>query len=134
MATQRPLLAAGLPDLQLDGLAADPARELLDAFSPRLTPAARSRILAEARGNPLALIELPAALAVTHATAAGRLPLTRRLERAFAARAAELPPATRALLLIAAADDHSAPAQVMQAAAIATGCHRANGQRPRPRR
>jgi DNA-binding CsgD family transcriptional regulator len=115
-----PLLAAGLPDLQLDGLAADPARELLDAFSPCLTPAARSRILAEARGNPLALIELPAALAVTHATAAGHLPLTRRLERAFAARAAELPPATRAVLLIAAADDHSAPAQVMQAAAIAT--------------
>jgi hypothetical protein len=43
------------------------------------------------------------------------------LERAFAARAAELPPATRTLLLIATADDHSELAQVMRAAAIAAG-------------
>jgi DNA-binding CsgD family transcriptional regulator len=118
-----PLLGAGLPALQLDGLAAAPARELLDNASPGLAPGARGRVLAEARGNPLALAELAAALAARDRAAAtpGRLPLTRRLEQAFAARAAELPPAARALLLIAAADDHSALGQVMQAAAIITG-------------
>jgi DNA-binding CsgD family transcriptional regulator len=118
-----PLLGAGLPGLQLEGLAAAAAGELLDGTSPGLPPAARSRVLAEAGGNPLALIELPAALTADPGTAAapGRLPLTRRLEQALAARAAELPRAAQALLLIAAADDGSTLAQVMRAAAIATG-------------
>jgi DNA-binding CsgD family transcriptional regulator len=116
-----PLLETGLPVQQLDGLPAEPARELLDATAPRLAPAARSRILTESCGNPLALSELCTAITVTPASAAGHPPLTKRLERVFAAHAAELPPATRTLLLVAATDDHSALAQVMRAAAIATG-------------
>jgi DNA-binding CsgD family transcriptional regulator len=118
-----PLLDAGLPSLHLAGLASQPSRDLLDARSPGLVAPARRRVLAEARGNPLALIELPAALtaAPRATTAPGRLPLTRRLEQAFAARAAELPAPARTLLLIAAADDGSDLAQVMKAAALTAG-------------
>ncbi|HEY6496240.1 MAG TPA: ATP-binding protein, partial [Trebonia sp.] len=121
-----PLLDVGLPGLRLDGLAAGPAGELLDAAFPRQDPAARGRVLAAARGNPLALTELPAAVAAG-AGLPGHLPLTPRLRLAFAARATELPRATRSLLLIAAADDHAALAEVMRAAAIATGTEPAIG-------
>jgi DNA-binding CsgD family transcriptional regulator len=113
-----PLLQAGLPGLHLEGLAAVPAGKLLDAAFPCLLPAARGRIIAEAEGNPLGLIELPSALAAAPARAGGRLPLTRRLEQVFAARAAELPAVTQTLLLVAAADEHSTLAQVMKAATV----------------
>ncbi len=55
------------------------------------------------------------------ATVPGVLPLTRRLERAFSARAAELGPVTATLLLLAAADDSSAPTQVMKSAGLIAG-------------
>jgi DNA-binding CsgD family transcriptional regulator len=116
-----PLLDAALPLMRLDGLSPAPAAELLDARSPRLVPAARRQVLAEAQGNPLALVELAAAFAAAPAHSAGPLPLTRRLAQAFAARAGELPRVVQTLLLIAAAADHSTLAQVMKAAAIVTG-------------
>ena len=51
---------AGLPELALAGLGADDARPLLDATIPGpLDERVRDRILAEAAGNPLALLELP---------------------------------------------------------------------------
>jgi DNA-binding CsgD family transcriptional regulator/tetratricopeptide (TPR) repeat protein len=119
------LLTAGLAELHLDRLAERPALELLDARFPDLPPAVRARVAAEADGNPLALLELPAArgtrLRGGRAALADRLPQTERLEKAFAARAAELPRATRTLLLIAAADDESALAQVLGAAAMVLG-------------
>ena len=118
-----PLLAARLPELHLEGLSEQPARELLGARHPRLTPAVASRVVAGARGNPLALIELPAALAASPAglTVPGLLPLSQPLADAFSARAAELDPITVALLLLAAADDSSTPAQVMKAAGLIAG-------------
>jgi DNA-binding CsgD family transcriptional regulator len=119
-----PLLDAGLPELRLEGLGEQSARDLLDARHPRLASATRGRVAAEARGNPLALIELPAALhprARAGTGVPGRLPLTPRLEQAFGARAAELDPVLRTLLLLAAADDSSAPAQVMKAAGLVAG-------------
>ncbi len=83
------------------------------------------RLLGQAEGNPLALLELPAALGSSarggEAPLPGRLPLTARLERAFAARAAELPPATRTLLQIASADDGSELAEILRAAQPASG-------------
>ena len=120
-----PLLAAGLPELHLERLGPGPARELLDARFPRLAPAIRTRVLAEAEGNPLALLELPAALGsgVRNGSSAmpDRLPLTERLERAFASRAAELPRVTQTLLLVAAADDSFPLALVMKATEIVLG-------------
>ena len=55
-----------------------------------------------AAGNPLALTELPVTAA---RIAPGSLPLTQRLEQAFAARVSELPAATQLLLLVAAHSD-----------------------------
>src|SRR3954447_10782296 len=81
----------GLPDLVIDGLAADEARLLLDATIPGpLDERVRRRILDETRGNPLALIELPRGL--TPAELAGGFgipdarPLATRIEHTFLRR------------------------------------------------
>jgi DNA-binding CsgD family transcriptional regulator len=119
------LLEAGLPELHLDPLADEAAGELLDAHFPGLAPAVRTRVLEEGEGNPLALLELPAALG--SGVRGGdeelptRLPLTTRLEHAFASRAAELPSATRTLLRIAAVDDGGGLAEIISAAEIVAG-------------
>ena len=62
------------------------AAALLDARAPGLPDVVRARLLDEAAGNPLALVELPGGLG-HGATVPKWLPLTTRLERAFAARA-----------------------------------------------
>jgi hypothetical protein len=122
-----PLIRAGLPEMRLGGLADGPARALLSARFPALTPAVRDRILEEAAGNPLALEELPLVLpAATDSgkgALPGRLPLTARLERAFAASAAELPAAGLALVRVASADDSSDITEIMHAARIAVREH-----------
>jgi len=85
-----PFASAGLTELHVAGLDDASARSLLQTCAAGLSSADRERILKEAQGNPLALIELSSALEA--AAAAGLellppfLPLTGRLERAFAAR------------------------------------------------
>ena len=97
---------AGLPDLALPGLDDDASRMLLDRNAAGLSEELKGRILAEAAGNPLALIELPAAAVHLDLTSASEpLPLTARLEAAFASRLTALDADVRALLLIAALDD-----------------------------
>jgi DNA-binding CsgD family transcriptional regulator len=98
---------AGLPELSLEGLQPAAASELLDTHAPTLEQGTRVQLLEAARGNPLALIELPVAW---KAVRPGRLfmdwlPLTASLEQAFAARTRELPYTTRQLLLVAALND-----------------------------
>jgi DNA-binding CsgD family transcriptional regulator/tetratricopeptide (TPR) repeat protein len=104
-----PFDAAGLPELALTGLAEDAAAALLDSRAAGLAPEVRARVLAEAAGNPLALVELPIALETPDDRARARrwLPLTDRLEQAFGRRAGALPAATRTLLLVAALDEGS---------------------------
>jgi len=89
------------------GLTESAATALLDARAPGLDRALRHRLLAEAAGNPLALVELPKAvrpgLPASRGLPPPLLPLTARLERAFAAQESELPAATRTVLLAAAA-------------------------------
>ncbi|HEY2200241.1 MAG TPA: LuxR C-terminal-related transcriptional regulator, partial [Solirubrobacteraceae bacterium] len=78
----------------------------------------------EAEGNPLALLELPLALdspGREGAVLPVNLPLTTRLEHAFASRAAELPGATRTLLRVAAVDDGDELAEILSAAEIVCG-------------
>jgi DNA-binding CsgD family transcriptional regulator len=88
--------------LELGPLDDDAAAALLDGSGgEELDGAQRSAVLASAAGNPLALVELPRALRAGGA-ADGLLPMTDRLERAFAARLDELPAATRTALLLAA--------------------------------
>jgi DNA-binding CsgD family transcriptional regulator len=73
---------------------------------PDLHPLVRSRVLGVAQGNPLALLELPQALSDSQRSAMEPLPLVlplgQRLQELFTSRVAQLPPATRALLLAAA--------------------------------
>jgi DNA-binding CsgD family transcriptional regulator len=116
-----PLDDAGLPELRLEGLDGPAAAALLDARAPGLAPTLRDRLLADAAGNPLALVELPKATRHGQLATGRLLPLTARLERAFADRESGLPTATRALLLAAAADDDSALHEVLAAASALAG-------------
>ncbi len=102
---------------------ADPpdAEALLDERAPALPVGMRWRVLAEAAGNPLALVELPRALSAAGTGSLEFLPLTARLERAFAARLTLLPAATRLLLLAAAANDGPDLTAALRAAALLTG-------------
>lgn len=116
-----PLGGAGLSELPLAGLSPEACRALLDTSFPGLASMERERVLKDAAGNPLALLELPVALQAVQADHAGTLPevlpLTSRLERAFATRTLGLPAATRALLLIAAVDDSDDLTEVLRAGA-----------------
>jgi DNA-binding CsgD family transcriptional regulator/tetratricopeptide (TPR) repeat protein len=112
---------AGLEEMRLAPLDEASAAELLDAHTPDLAPTVRQRLLDDAAGNPLALIELP--IGLEPGAGAGEmlpdhLPLSVRLEGAFAARLPELPRATQMLLLVAAADGGASLAEVLSAAAI----------------
>lgn len=106
--------------LVLGGLEEGAARELLRTTAPGLAPSVRDRLLREAQGNPLALLDLPAALGDSvrggGALLPSRLPLTERLERAFATRLTALPLATQVLLQVAAADDGGVLTEILRAA------------------
>ncbi|MEU9331556.1 AAA family ATPase [Streptomyces sp. NPDC048290] len=120
-----PLDALTLPEIRPGALSRAAAEALLDAVEPRLDPALRHRVLDAAAGNPLALIELPAALrrpgAAAGALTSAAIPLTTRLRRAFASRLAELPSATRAALLVAALADEGREAEILAAGEALTG-------------
>ena len=117
------MAGAGLSELAVEPLADDPAAALLDRVAPGLPPALRTRILREAAGNPLGLVELPAVSDRLTESAAPpeQLPLTVRLERNYALTASSLPAAARALLLVAAVDDSPATGEIVAAAAVLTG-------------
>jgi DNA-binding CsgD family transcriptional regulator len=113
---------AGLPEVRLVGLDEEAAGALVDASAGDLTPSLRRRVLEIAGGNPLALLELPDALRLDNARMDGYLPgtasLTSRLERAFAQQVSGLPAQTRDLLLVAAADERAAAAELLAAASF----------------
>jgi DNA-binding CsgD family transcriptional regulator len=99
----------GLPELMLNGLDEEDARALLATAIPgRLDERVRDRIVAETRGNPLALLELPRGLTAAQLAGGFALPdassLPDRLKDHYLRRLAELPPPTQQLMLLAAAD------------------------------
>ena len=108
--TREPIEALnGLPELFVDGIGDDDARALLaSGIHGPLDERVRERIIAETRGNPLALLELPRGL--TPAELAGGFalpdarPLADRIERSFLRRVRSLPPKSQQLLLTAAAE------------------------------
>jgi DNA-binding CsgD family transcriptional regulator len=115
------LAFAGLPQLVLRGLPPQDARELLAAVIPgALDERVLNRIVAETRGNPLALLELPRGLTSAELTGGFRLPdgqdLSDRIEDGFQRRLAPLPPDTRRLLLVAGVDPTGDPALIYRAA------------------
>ncbi|MGW1816647.1 AAA family ATPase [Streptomyces sp. NPDC002125] len=98
----------GYERIELGPLDAGAANRLLDQQPTPPTGRTRVRILEEAAGNPLALVELAHATAIRHPEGSGvegPLPVTDRLERIFAGQAADLPEPTRRILLLLAAAD-----------------------------
>jgi DNA-binding CsgD family transcriptional regulator len=104
---------AGLPQLELAPLDERAAAELVGARFPGLAVRTRQRVLDEARGNPLALLELPALLAASPPAGPTRLPaavpLSRRLQSMFAAGVTAQREGTRHLLLLMALDGTGDP-------------------------
>jgi AAA ATPase domain len=110
---------AMLPELQVKGLSERDARALLDAaLTGPVDARVREQIVAETRGNPLALLELPRAATLAHLAGGFGLPgaLPGRIEDSFRRRVDVLPAQTRRLLLLAAADPTGDPVLVWRAA------------------
>jgi DNA-binding CsgD family transcriptional regulator len=113
--------SSGLPELVVAGLPDADARELLRSALPGLVnERVRDRIIAETRGNPLALLELPRGLTLAELAcgfgSAAALP--RRIEESFRRQLKPLPADTRQLLLVAAAEPLDDPVLVWRAAEL----------------
>ena len=110
----------GLPKLVVRGLAPEDARDLLGGVIAPVDDRVLDRLVAESRGNPLALTELPRALSRTQLAGgfglAGACPLSRRIEESFLRRFEALPEATRRLMLLAAAEPVGDPLLLLRAA------------------
>jgi DNA-binding CsgD family transcriptional regulator len=118
----RPFRADGLDELVLTGLDPEAARALLDErLGAAPTDEVVRRLVAETRGNPLALLELPTELSATQLQGTSPLPaqlrLTDRVEQVFLDRSRQLPPSVQLLLLVVAAEDAGDLALVRRAAA-----------------
>ncbi len=112
---------AGLPELVVEGLRDIDARALLDsAFTGPLDARVRDRIVAETRGNPLALLELPRVMTPAELAGGfglpGAIPLSGRIEESFQRQLDALPAETRRLVQLAAADPAGDPVLVWRAA------------------
>lgn len=110
-------VAPGLPELRLSGLDGAAAAGLLAEHAGAMSAAVRDRVLTEAAGNPLALIELPGLVTEGDETddTAG-LAVSDRIEQLYRTVVGALPQRARDLLLVAAADDSGELAAVLQAA------------------
>jgi DNA-binding CsgD family transcriptional regulator len=97
-----------LPVVRVEPLSEEAATQLLLSRYPVMTSRVRRRLLDTARGNPLALLELPGSLGDLASTVAGTLPaalpLSSRLQKVFASRVRALPAPDYELLLLAALD------------------------------
>ncbi|MBB5781134.1 helix-turn-helix transcriptional regulator [Nonomuraea jabiensis] len=116
---------AGLDELRLTGLEPAAAEALLRERAPGLAPQLRERIMNEALGNPLALIEFAKTAGAADPQGLGApqapLPVTRKLHETFHRQVDALPEAVRRLLLLAAADDTGDLELVLRAAELADG-------------
>jgi DNA-binding CsgD family transcriptional regulator len=112
----------GLPVLEVRGLCNGDARALLGSVVQFVSDErVRDRIVAETRGNPLALLELPRGLTATELAGGFALPpraptLAGRIEQSFLRRLEALPEETRRLLLVAAAEPTGDPLLMWRAA------------------
>ena len=113
----------GLPELALRGLGDSDARMLLrTVIHEPLDERVRDRIVAEARGIPLALLVLPRGASYAELAGGFGLPVTQalshRIEASFLRQVDSLPPDTQRLLLLAASERLGDPVVVWRAAAI----------------
>ncbi|WP_432535018.1 ATP-binding protein [Kineococcus arenarius] len=109
-----------LPELRLEGLPEREARELLDAeVRAPLDPRVRDRVVAEARGNPLALLELPRTVGPAALAGGYELPggsVSGALEASFRQRLSLLPPPAQAFAALASAEPTGDPDLLRRAA------------------
>ncbi|MFE2714934.1 AAA family ATPase [Streptomyces mirabilis] len=111
-----------VPVLDVPVLDEPSARRLLARHAAMLPPAVRERILGEALGNPLALVELPAAWRPPGPPGSwAHLPVSSALATAFAAGLGELPAQARDALLVAAVDQVGDLAEILAAASVLAG-------------
>ena len=106
---------AGLPELIVGGLNDEDARGVLgSAIAGRVDERVIDRIVAETRGNPLALLELPRGLSAAELAGgfgvSSTQPLSARLEQSFLGRVRSMPDQTQRFLLLAAAEPAGDPA------------------------
>ena len=112
---------AGLPQLKIEGLPRRDARALLDSvLTAKLDERVLDQIVAEARGNPLALVELPRELTAAQLAGGFGLPGAARLpsssDEIFRPRIEALPAESRSLLVLAAAEPTGDPVLLWRAA------------------
>ncbi len=110
----------GLSELRLEGLPEEDGRTLLGhAVTGRLDSRIGDRLVAESRGNPLALLELPRRMTAAELAGGFELPaaggLPAHIEDHYLRRVGELPEATQRLMLLAAAEPLGDPALVLRA-------------------
>ncbi|MGE0216044.1 helix-turn-helix transcriptional regulator [Mycolicibacterium sp.] len=116
-----PELLADLPELPLAGLSDADARELLDSVMlTGMDPRVRDRIVAETRGLPLAILEVPRSISAAELAGgfwiSGKRSSPAAVEQSYVRRIQALPPATRQLLLLAAAEPLGDAALFLRAA------------------
>jgi DNA-binding CsgD family transcriptional regulator len=114
---------AGLPELIVGGLNDEDARGVLGlAIAGRVDERVVDRIVAETRGNPLALLELPRGLSAAELAGgfgvSSTQPLSARLEQSFLGRVRSMPDQTQRFLLLAAAEPAGDPALLIRAAEL----------------
>jgi DNA-binding CsgD family transcriptional regulator len=112
---------AGLPELEVTGLGDSDARALLESALPGpLDARVADLLVAETRGNPLALLELPRGLTPAELAGGfglpGAAPLAGRIEGSFARQLDAMPAETRRLVQLAAADPSGDRSLVWRAA------------------
>ncbi|MBB6551649.1 ATP-binding protein [Nonomuraea rubra] len=114
---------AGVRELRLDGLADQHAHELLSsALSGPLDARVRDQIVAETRGNPLALLELPRTMSREELAGGfgfpGTAPLSGRIEESFARQLDALPGDTKLLICLASAEPSGDAKLIWRAAGL----------------
>ena len=114
---------AGLPELIVVGLNDEDARGVLGwAIAGRVDERVVDRIVAETRGNPLAMLELPRGLSATELAGgfgvSSTQPVSARLEQSFLGRVRSMPDQTQRFLLLAAAEPAGDPGLLMRAAEL----------------
>ena len=113
----------GLPELILGGLNHEDARGVLSvAIAGRVDERVVDRIVAETRGNPLALLELPRGQSAAELAGgfgvSSTQPISARLEQNFLGRVRSMPDRTQRFLLLAAAEPAGDPALLIRAAEL----------------